>query len=157
MQTVRIEAYVLDKPATEVYETVVDFSSYPDLTDTVREVVTEPAAEDGSFLSHWAVNFRNGILRWTEFDTIDRPNLVSKFTQTSGDFDAFEGAWTVRQENADAFVVFHAEFDFGVPTLASIIDPVAVRVLTESMQDILLGLFDGGVKFIHLERTATAR
>ncbi|ACU37503.1 SRPBCC family protein [Actinosynnema pretiosum subsp. pretiosum] len=154
MQTVRIEAHVPGGVATEVYETVVDFTRYPELVETVREVVAEPAAEDGSITSHWAVNFRNGVLRWTEVDTFDREALVSRFTQTTGDFDVFEGQWSVTQDGGDAFVVFHAEFDFGVPTLASIIDPVAIRVLTESMQDILLGLFDGSVKFSHPERAA---
>jgi ribosome-associated toxin RatA of RatAB toxin-antitoxin module len=157
MQTVRIEAFVLDSTATEVYETVIDFTRYPDLVETVREVVAEPAAEDGSIVSHWAVNFRNGVLRWTEVDTFDRLNLISRFTQVTGDFDVFEGEWAVRQEGGDTFVVFHGEFDFGVPTLASIIDPVAVRVLTESMREILLGLFDGTVKFIQFERAAVAR
>ncbi|RDG38086.1 type II toxin-antitoxin system RatA family toxin [Streptomyces corynorhini] len=157
MQTVRIEAFVLGRPATEVYETVVDFTRYPELVETVREVVAEPTAEDGSVITHWAVNFRNGVLRWSELDTFDRPNLVSNFTQTTGDFDVFEGSWTVRQEGGDAFVVFHAEFDFGVPTLASIIDPVAIRVLTESMQDILLGLFDNAVKFTYPERAVDTR
>ncbi|MEO6087780.1 MAG: SRPBCC family protein [Umezawaea sp.] len=157
MQIVRVEAFVLDKPAAEVFETVVDFSRYPELVKTVREVLTEPAAEDGSVVSHWAVNFRNGILRWTEVDTFDRTNMISRFTQTTGDFDVFDGEWTVRQEGGDAFVVFHAEFDFGVPTLASIIDPVAIRVLTESMREILLGLFDGAVKFMLPELAAGAR
>lgn len=154
MQTVRVEGFVPGRSAEEVYEQVVDFTRYPELVKTVREVVTEPAAEDGSIVSHWAVNFRNGILRWTELDTFDRVNLVSRFTQTTGDFDVFEGEWAVRQEGDDAFVAFHTEFDFGVPTLAGIIDPVAVRVLTESMRDILLGIFGGDVEFTQREAVA---
>ncbi|PRY39888.1 type II toxin-antitoxin system RatA family toxin [Umezawaea tangerina] len=157
MQIVRIEAIVPARQASEVFDTVVDFGRYPELVEAVREVVTEPPAADGSVVSHWAVNFRNGVLRWTEVDTFDRDDLVSRFTQTTGDFDAFEGEWTVRQDGGDAHVVFHAEFDFGVPTLASIIDPVAIRVLTESMKDILLGLFDGTVKFVPAALAAGVR
>jgi ribosome-associated toxin RatA of RatAB toxin-antitoxin module len=148
---------VLGRPAVEVYDTVIDFTRYPELVETVREVVADPIADDGSVLSHWAVNFRNGVLRWSEVDTFDRTNLVSHFTQTAGDFDVFDGEWTIRQDGSDAFVAFAADFDFGVPTLASIIDPVAVRVLTESMQEILLGLFDGGVKIVHPERVGGVR
>jgi ribosome-associated toxin RatA of RatAB toxin-antitoxin module len=157
MQTVHIQALVLGRTAAEVYETVVEFGRYPELVETVREVVTEPVAEDDSIISHWAVNFRNGILRWTEIDTFDRQNLISSFTQTTGDFDVFEGAWTISQVDGDSSVTFHAAFDFGVPTLASIIDPVAVRVLTESMREILLGLFDGAVKFQRSDRATSVR
>jgi len=157
VQVVRIEATVRGRSAAEVYETVIDFNRYPELIDTVREVVTDPPAEDGSLVSHWAVNFRNGILRWSELDTFDRSNLVSRFTQTAGDFDVFEGEWVVREDGDGIFVAFHAEFDFGVPTLASIIDPVAVRVLTESMQQVLCGLFADAVEIHRPERLAGVR
>ncbi|SDG03793.1 Polyketide cyclase / dehydrase and lipid transport [Lentzea fradiae] len=148
MQIVRIDGIVPGRQATEVYETVIDFGRYVELVETVREIEIEPAAADGSVVSHWAVNFRNGILRWTELDEFDRDGLVSRFTQTAGDFETFAGEWRVSQEGDDVAVSFHAEFDFGVPTLASIIDPVAIRVLTESMKDILTGLFDGTVEFL---------
>jgi ribosome-associated toxin RatA of RatAB toxin-antitoxin module len=148
MQTVRIEALVFDRLAPDVYETVVDFARYPALVDTVREVRLDPAATDGSLICHWSVNFRNGVLRWSEFDTFDRVNLISHFTQTSGDFEFFRGEWMLRPKGDDVVVTFESEFDFGVPTLAAIIDPVAVRVLTESMRKVLLGLFNGAVKFL---------
>ena len=48
----------------------------------------------------------------------------------------------VRRVRAPAVrVVFTADFDFGVPSLASIIDPVAERVLVETITEILRGLF----------------
>lgn len=147
MRSVTVNAVLLGRDSGEVFDTVADFARYPDLVDAVRTVSVEPTDEDGVLLSHWEVFFRNGILRWSERDRLDRAAQRIGFDQTVGDFDVFRGDWELRQLAGDTEVVFHAEFDFGVPSLASIIDPVAVRVLTENMELILMGLFDRKVEF----------
>ncbi len=147
MKTVEVRGEVVGLPSAEVFETLVDFARYPELVDTVRKVAVEPAGRDGSVLSHWEVDFRNGVLRWSERDTFDRATLISGFSQTDGDFDIFDGAWEVTDRGEKVDVLFHARFDFGVPSVASLIEPVAVRVLTQSMQRILAGLFAGRVTF----------
>ncbi|MGH3655931.1 MAG: type II toxin-antitoxin system RatA family toxin [Micromonosporaceae bacterium] len=153
MRSVTVNAVVLARECREVFDTVADFVRYPDLVDAVRSVSVEPTDTDGVLLSHWEVYFRNGILRWSESDRLDPGGLRIDFDQTDGDFDTFRGDWQLRQAGADTEVVFHAEFDFGVPSLASIIDPVAVRVLTENMELILLGLFDQKVTFGRADAT----
>ncbi|MEU0108424.1 SRPBCC family protein [Streptomyces sp. NPDC006251] len=158
MQSVTIDALIHNRAAAEVFDTVSDFARYPALVEAVRAVRVDPPTTDGALPSHWEVYFRNGILRWSESDRLDRENLTITFEQTEGDFDVFRGEWILTADGEDTVLSFRSEFDFGVPSLASIIDPVAIRVLTENMEFILLGLFDEQVTFRHaassLDRSA---
>lgn len=141
MYATELSAIVAGRTTDEVFDTVADFARYPDLVDAVVSVDVLPAADDGSIPSNWEVLFRKGILRWSEEDLLDRENGVITFTQTEGDFDVFEGGWEITATPGGVAVTFRAKFDFGVPSMASIIDPVAGRVLLENLGLIVRGLF----------------
>ena len=145
MQSVRVRAFVRGVPAAVVFERVVAFERYPDLVETVTSVVVRRDDPDAP-VSDWEVLFRHGVLRWTEVDRLDREKHVVDFDQTEGDFDIFRGRWVLRDSPDGTAVHFEAAFDFGVPSLETIIDPVAVRVLTETIVRTIEGLFSGDVE-----------
>ncbi|TWP50896.1 cyclase [Lentzea tibetensis] len=141
MHATEFSAIVTGRSTDEVFDTVADFARYPDLVDAVVSVEVLPPQEDGAIPSHWEVLFRKGVLRWSEEDLLDRENGVITFTQTDGDFDVFEGGWEITAAPEGVALTFRAKFDFGVPSMASIIDPVAGRVLLENLGLIVRGLF----------------
>ncbi|MEV0679097.1 SRPBCC family protein [Actinosynnema sp. NPDC050436] len=146
MRETSLRTLVPDADATAVFERISDFPRYADYTDAVREVRVEQ--RDGQFLtSVWSVNFRNGVLCWTERDRIDPRALEIEFEQTAGDFAAFTGSWRVEQVDGDVAVLFSAAFDLGMPTLAAIIDPIAEQALVDNIQSILRGLLGDTVVF----------
>ncbi|MBI1758709.1 MAG: SRPBCC family protein [Actinobacteria bacterium] len=122
------------------FDRISDFAAYPDLVDVVRSVTVHPVRPDGLVPSDWAVHFRSGILRWSEVDRFDRGVLTIAFDQTSGDFEEFSGLWQVQPAGSGCEVRFDAGFDFGIPSLAGILDPIAARVLTETIAAVLTGL-----------------
>jgi ribosome-associated toxin RatA of RatAB toxin-antitoxin module len=136
---VEIVALVPDADAAEVFAVLAEFERYPELTSTVREVELGPEL-DGRVDSTWSVNFRNGILRWTEHDVIDRDALTITFTQIHGDFATFEGRWRVAPSGDDVTVRFEVTFDLGMPTLDPLIGPVAHRALVDSIRSIITGV-----------------
>lgn len=145
---VALTAVVHDADADAVFARLSDFARYPEFTDAVREVrVTRQ--EDGVVDSEWAVNFRNGILRWSEREVVDHGTRRIAFTQTTGDFESFDGTWRVEQDTGRVVIRFDAAFDLGMASLAAVIDPIAERALIENLQRILSGLngpsttFDG--------------
>jgi ribosome-associated toxin RatA of RatAB toxin-antitoxin module len=143
---VTLEAFVCDADADTVFARLSDFERYPEFTDAVREVqVTHHA--DGVIDSEWAVNFRNGILRWTEHEIIDQATRSITFTQTTGDFESFGGSWRVEQDTDQVIVRFEAEFDLGMASLAAILDPIAERALIENLERILSGLNGASTTF----------
>lgn len=147
MRRVKLEALVPDADAPTVFARISDFPRYADHTDAVREVRVEYV--DGQAVnSSWSVNFRNGVLCWRERDRIDPHALRIDFEQTDGDFDRFDGGWHVARAGDDVTVVFVAEFDLGMPSLAAIIDPVAERALRDNMIAIMRGLLGHHIVFL---------
>jgi ribosome-associated toxin RatA of RatAB toxin-antitoxin module len=146
MRSVTIAAVVPDTDLGTAFATISDFARYPALVpDVVRSVTVEQERPDGPVISAWEVFFRNGILSWSEADHLHPETWTIDFEQTIGDFEEFSGGWeltpVVLAGSTAVRVVFTADFDFGVPSLASIVDPVADRVLVESITEILRGLF----------------
>jgi ribosome-associated toxin RatA of RatAB toxin-antitoxin module len=140
MPDVTLDILVPDLAAAEVFDRLRDFSAYPDYTDAVREVRVTGVDAD-TVDSQWEANFRNGVLCWSERDRFDPDGLTIGFTQTEGDFECFEGGWSVRPEGAGAAARFTAAFDLGIPSLAPLIDPIAARTLLDTMTLIARGLF----------------
>lgn len=139
MPQITIAARTPRDPA-DVYARIRDFADYPRQTDAVVEVLVHPVDADGALVSEWTVRFRNGLLRWTERDVFDDERRAIAFEQLSGDFAVFRGRWLVDADPVGATIVFDAEFDLGIPTLAALIDPVAEATLRSNILLILRGL-----------------
>lgn len=142
MRHVEMPAFLPGARVEAVFDTLTQFERYPSLVGVVRSVKILERPAQGPLTSAWEVYFRNGVLSWTEADWLRRDEQRIDFEQTEGDFDEFSGAWVLTARDGGVDVLFSADFDFGIPSLASIIDPVAARVLTETIQLILRGLFD---------------
>jgi ribosome-associated toxin RatA of RatAB toxin-antitoxin module len=139
--------------AGQGFEKISDFACYPDLVDVVRSVIVhnDPA---GPLTSDWEVYFRNGILRWAESDRLDRDGMLITFAQTDGDFDHFTGHWCIIPQDAGCHIHFAADFDFGIPSLAGILDPIAERTFQDTVFRIVAGLF-GGAQLIEVADAAS--
>jgi ribosome-associated toxin RatA of RatAB toxin-antitoxin module len=136
--------------AGSCFDRISDFAIYPQFVNVIRAVTVYLPEADEPKRSDWEVYFRNGILRWSEQDELDRAELRIRFEQTDGDFDHFTGQWILDQDadNSDSCVVtFDSDFDFGIPSLAGILDPVAERVFKETIARVVTGLF-GNVEVI---------
>ncbi|MFE9423195.1 type II toxin-antitoxin system RatA family toxin [Kitasatospora sp. NPDC006697] len=155
--SIRVEGLLSGRDADEVFDRIRDFERYADHTDAVREV-TVTADRAGTVDSAWAVNFRGGVLRWTERDVIDAAARTIAFEQLTGDFARFVGSWDVRPTGDRIAVLFSCEFDLGIPSLEPIINPVAMRALIDSIGRILRGLLGEGIELTssHQDTAAVA-
>jgi ribosome-associated toxin RatA of RatAB toxin-antitoxin module len=153
--SVVLDADVPGWQADDVFARVADFARYPQLTAAVRKVTIEDDGAEG-LVSTWEVNFRKGILVWTERDQIDRDSRRIEFTQTKGDFAMFTGTWTVEETGTGTRVRFASRFDLGIASLASLVDPVACRALRDSVHDILKGLFGEEISIHDIEAAPLA-
>jgi ribosome-associated toxin RatA of RatAB toxin-antitoxin module len=114
---------------------IADFGRFPSLADDVREVVP------GAGGSQWTVNFRRGLMRWHETDVVDEVALRISFAQTDGDFAEFHGSWQLTPVISGARVDFAVSWDFGIDSMAGIMDPIAERVIKRVACAVLTGLF----------------
>jgi hypothetical protein len=114
---------------------IADFGRFPSLADDVREVLPDAGG------THWTVNFRRGLMRWHETDAVDPASLRITFEQTSGDFAEFGGSWQLTPVIGGARVDFAVSWDFGIESMAGIMDPIAERVIKRVAVAVLTGLF----------------
>ncbi len=141
--TVRVEGWSEVEP-TEAFGRLADYERYPEQTPSVRSV--EIVHRDGEQLSLWRVDFRGGVLCWTERDTVDAEQLRLDFEQVDGDLELFAGGWQVVPAvgpggRHGSLMVFVADLDLGIPSLAPLVDPIAASALRANMTAVLTGLF----------------
>ncbi len=123
------------------FQRITDFGSYPSLAEDVRAVEVHPAPDAGLPRdSDWEVNFRRGVMRWNEWESIDPDRLRVEFDQTEGDFAEFNGFWQFTPVPGGCEVHFEVTYDFGIESLAGIMDPIAERVVKRVICSVLSAL-----------------
>ena len=151
MRHVEISGLVPAQNTEKVFDSVRRWENYPQLAPHVNKTTVHATLPETDCSSSWELHFRSGLLRWTEQDVFAPEQGEIRFEQTDGDFDSFTGTWAITQEGDDVKVTFQADFDFGIPSLEGILDPIAERVIKETVAWALTGLFpdtriDGGIE-----------
>jgi hypothetical protein len=100
--------------------------------EVIQALRLEPLG-DGARVSRWDVKFRNGILHWSQRDEFDDETYTMSFRMIEGDAETLEGTWRVTEAPEGCRITFSCEFDLGIPSLAKFLDPVAVRILRETV------------------------
>lgn len=144
MRNLQVELHSPTTTADDAFTRISEFERYPQLIEEVREV-TVHTRSDGHVVSDWEVYFRNGPLRWSEIDYFQRDQRRIVFEQASGDFHTFRGVWSVEPARTGSRVKFEATFDFGIPSLVGILDPIAAKVLREGIAVIVARLLGDAV------------
>ncbi|MFF7635759.1 type II toxin-antitoxin system RatA family toxin [Kitasatospora sp. NPDC008050] len=141
MRHVELIALVPGQEAAVVLDAVRRWEKYPTLAPHVKATTVHATLPEPVGSSSWELHFRSGLLRWTEDDVFDLAGNQIRFEQTDGDFDSFTGVWSLAQEGDGVRVTFEADFDFGIPSLEGILDPIAERVIKETVAWALTGLY----------------
>ena len=139
MRTIRLRLHVPDKPASDVYATLANFEQYAHLCDAVQKVTVTERSENLT-VSQWEVTFRAGLLCWTEEDTFDPGARTITFRQLEGDVAIFDGSWQCVDAGQGTKVLFSADLDLGIPSLADALEPIAARTLIANIISIVGGL-----------------
>ncbi len=147
MRHVEIRAHAPGRSAAQVYELLSDFDSYPKFASVVRSVSVVPAGEN-RVKTDWEVDFRDGILKWTEEDRFFPDRHAITFKQLEGDVDYFVGEWAVKEQDGGVVISFVADLDLGIPGLGDMLEPIAVQALEENIRNIVAGLLGESVEFL---------
>jgi len=135
MRSTRIGVRIRTGDVPAAFAEIADFGRFPALADDVREVTVDESGSD------WVVNFRRGLMRWHEEETVDAAALRIEFDQTEGDFAEFHGSWQLTPVLGGAVVMFDITYDFGIESMAGLMDPIAERVIKRVVCSVLSGLF----------------
>ncbi|MFF8908789.1 type II toxin-antitoxin system RatA family toxin [Streptomyces olivaceoviridis] len=140
MRTIHLRVDIPSVDPATAFDQISDFTRFPSLAKDVHDVETKPGSPRHS---DWEVNFRRGLMRWTEQETLDTQALSIEFHQTDGDFEDFRGHWQLARVPEGTEVYFEVTYDFGIESLVGIMDPIAERVIKRAIFSVLEGLFGG--------------
>ncbi len=140
MPTVTLDVEI-QATADQVWAAVVDIERYPEVMSCVRWIKVLAFDEPTSRHSAWSIVLKGSILQWEETEHIDHDRRVMSFDQVAGDMEVFTGSWTVTEVSAERTnVTLVIDFEIGIPLLADMLNPVAVRALRGNCQDMLMGV-----------------
>jgi ribosome-associated toxin RatA of RatAB toxin-antitoxin module len=143
MRSLELKLKSFSTDADFAFQRISEFESYPDYVEEVRSVVVHASGGGEPLVSDWEIVFRSGPLRWSEVDYFQPSRRRIVFEQISGDFEIFRGSWQVESVADGCEVTFEATFDFGIPSLAGVLEPIATKVLKEGIAVIVHKLLGG--------------
>lgn len=142
MRKVILDAVIHAVEPGTVFENVVQFKRYPELSPHVQATEVTETRPSATGASSWELLFRSGLLQWSETERFLKDQLRIEFEQTEGDFETFSGYWTLQADGVDTVLHFECDFDFGIESLQGILDPIAERVIKETVAWAIVGLHD---------------
>jgi ribosome-associated toxin RatA of RatAB toxin-antitoxin module len=137
MTVLRIEATATQDPDAAL-DAIADLASYPELSESIEHIDVS-RQDDGTMVSEWEVEFRGGLMTWTQRDVLDRDARTLRFEQIEGDSERWEGGWATRPDDAGCRVEFEADFELGIPSLNEQLTPIATRALYDVIGEIIRG------------------
>ena len=137
MPRVSVETLV-HAESDRVYAALCDMELFPDVMAYVQSVVVLERGECYT-VTAWTSKLRGVTFRWTERDQFLPGRIV--YQQVSGDLKTFEGEWRVEDVAPGVVrVVLVTDFEFGVPMLAALLNPVGAVILRDNARAMLAAL-----------------
>ncbi len=133
----------IQAPIARVWDAVIDIERYPESMESVRWVKLLPHPDPDPCVrrSGWSVTLKGSILEWEVDEHLDHETHVMRSTQRSGDMQTYEAAWIVTEIEPELTRArLEITFEIGIPLLADMLNPVAMRSLRENSTEMLRGI-----------------
>lgn len=122
--------------ARDVYQLIKDMESYPQFMPSLNDVrVLEKG--DNWTITAWDSTLNGMSFKWKERDEFDDVACRIRYAQTEGDLKKFEGEWILEQDGEHTHITLTVDFEFGVPMLATLLNPVAKVKLRQNGESML--------------------
>lgn len=128
-------------PQRAVYESCKDMEALAEFMADAESVTTLETYADGS-LTHWKGRLKGRRFEWTERETFDDQECAIHYEQTEGDLKSMAGDWTFEPVEDGTEVRLTCQFEFGMPVLAKMLNPLAKMVVRDNLQSMLDALQD---------------
>lgn len=133
MPRVVVEARVA-KPPDRVYALLSDMEQFPRFMPNLLSLTVVEKGE-GYSITAWEALLQGARFRWRERDNF-LPNRIT-YQQTEGDLKQFEGEWVLESDPDGTLVRLVTDFEFGIPMLSALLNPIAKVAIRENMRAML--------------------
>ncbi len=122
--------------AEAVYAFLRRMEEFPRYMKSVDEVRVLERGE-GFTVTRWATRLHGAPFRWTERDEFDDRECRVRYRLVEGDLKRFEGEWILEPSGGCTKVTLTVDFEFGMPMIASLLNPVARLMIRENVLEML--------------------
>jgi coenzyme Q-binding protein COQ10 len=136
MPRVEVER-VVPAPPDRVYAVLSDMERFPQFMKSV-ESLTVRERGDGYTVTEWVARLQGARFRWVERDEFYPGRIV--YNQIEGDLRVFRGEWRVEPAEGGTRVVLVTEFEFGMPMLSQLLNPLARMAVRENAEAMLAAI-----------------
>ena len=135
MPYVEVQKLIRANPEA-VFAVLSDMESFPRFMENVNSV--EVVRREGNTTdSQWHVTLQGAPFRWLERDTFLPEEGRISYQQISGDLRRFEGEWRLVPSDGGTSVTLTTDFEFGMPMIATLFNPVAKLILRRNAEQML--------------------
>ncbi|MDA8193327.1 MAG: aromatase/cyclase [Thermaerobacter sp.] len=125
--------------ADSMYQVLCDFTRFPDFMKNVDSVTLREKG-DGYAVSEWVTRLQGARFQWTERDEFFPADRRITYRQLQGDLKTFQGYWQLEETARGTRVTLVTEFEFGIPMLAALLNPVAKIAIRENAREMVRSL-----------------
>lgn len=130
---------VVEAPIEAVYEILSDMAAFPKFMKSI-EAITIRERGDGFTVSEWVARLQGAKFRWVEKDIFHPEEYRITYDQTEGDLKVFRGYWQLQAVDTGTEVTLVTEFEFGMPMLSALLNPVAKVAIRDNARSMVFGI-----------------
>ncbi|SDC61928.1 MULTISPECIES: type II toxin-antitoxin system RatA family toxin [unclassified Candidatus Frackibacter] len=132
---------IINGDPDEIYELAKDMESYPQF---MKDVVSVDVIkrENNQTITAWVTDIDGRKLAWKERDTFNQQKKKIHYEQIEGDLKKFTGEWRFVKEAKKTKVTLTVDFEFGIPMLAPILNPILKKKVEANSKSMLEAMKD---------------
>lgn len=119
-----------------IYQVIQNMEDYPRFMESLVSVTVLERGKNYD-ISHWVSNVDGRKIVWTERDDFYPEDFKITYQQTDGDLKKMEGVWELDDEAEGVRVSLTVDFEFGIPMIAGLLNPLLVRKVRENSEAML--------------------
>ena len=120
----------------KIYAVIKEMTAYPRFMPNLVSVEMLEQGENTD-LTHWVSDVDGRLIVWTERDKFYPEEFRITYAQTEGDLKKMEGAWTLQDVPEGVSVTLTVDFEFGIPMIAGMLNPLLKRKVRENCVNML--------------------
>jgi len=130
---------VIKAPKEQLYTILKDMEKYPEFMKDLKSVKVLERNENTT-LTAWETSLVGRKIKWVEKDIFDDIRQHISYQQVSGDLQKFEGEWILDEVEEGTKVTLTVDFEFGIPMVAGLLNPIAKLMIKENSSNMLNSL-----------------
>jgi coenzyme Q-binding protein COQ10 len=130
---------VIKAPKGQLYDILKDMEKYPEFMKDLKSVKVLERNENTT-LTAWETTLAGRTIKWVEKDIFNDSQQHISYHQVSGDLQKFAGEWILTEVEDGTKVTLTVDFEFGIPMIAGLLNPIAKLMIKENSGNMLNAL-----------------